>query len=74
MDPTASASRHLCQNAVAWRNQAEKPRVHSVPLMQGWGYARPMDEFDGKMFGHCFACKTAEKKDVYKSYYFVILW
>ena len=31
MDPTASASRHLCQNAVAWRNQAEKPRVHSVP-------------------------------------------
>lgn len=40
VDPNASASRHLCQNAVAWRNQAEKPRVHSVPLMQGCG---PLD-------------------------------
>ena len=43
MDPTAGASRHLCQNAVAWRNQAEKPRVHSVPLMQGCGYGYLLD-------------------------------
>lgn len=24
-----------------------------------------MDEFVGRMFGHCFTCKTAEMKDVY---------